>query len=206
VPTSVKTIFDSAGLSLSGPVTWGSAVPATKRGIYVVSVTSDVKDRTGLDNAPLDSGAIREWIEICPKMSVDGQPATVARLRKRLSGFWLPDEPIVYIGKSDPPIRKRVGQFYRTRLGASKPHAGGHWLKTLKNLNDLFVFWAEVGDDSELSPERVEHSVLLPRFVESVSAKTKSHLYDPDHPFPFANLAHPPGTNKVHGLRGTRCL
>ena len=39
---------------------------------------------------------------------------------------------------------------------------------------------------------------LLRAFVESINYK--SELYDGEHPFPFANLEHPKGKRKTHGI------
>jgi hypothetical protein len=114
-----------------------------------------------------------------------------------LAEFWLPDEVVVYVGLATS-LRSRVGGYYRTPLGARRPHAGGHFLKTLSNLTDLFVHYAPTDE-----PDDCEQK-MLKRFCENVSAATKALLRDPNRPFPFANLEHPPGTRKLHGLTGTR--
>jgi len=54
----------------------------------------------------------------------------------RIASFWLPDEPIVYIGLATS-LRSRVSGFYRTPIGARRPHAGGWLLKTLSILDRL---------------------------------------------------------------------
>ena len=45
---------------------------------------------------------------------------------------WLPSEPVIYIGKTDRPIRKRLGEFRRHRCGDTSPHAGGQVVKLLQ--------------------------------------------------------------------------
>jgi hypothetical protein len=106
----------------------------------------------------------------------------------------MPDENIVYIGRAGS-LRKRIGDYYRTPLGDSKPHAGGHWIKTLAVLPEVRVYFVETEDY-----EHGERS-LLTAFVQGVSKPTREALFDPTLPIPFANLEHPPGTRKDHGIR-----
>jgi hypothetical protein len=91
-----------------------------------------------------------------------------------------------------------VRQYYTTPLGARSPHAGGHWLKTLTNLEELFVHYAPVPDPN--SAERA----MLNRFCVKVSEETREALFDPARPLPFANLDWPGRGAKRHGIRGSR--
>lgn len=64
----------------------------------------------------------------------------------RFRAFWPGDEVVAYIGLAGTSLRKRVGRYYRTPLGARRPHAGGWWLKTLTVLDDLWVHYAATHD------------------------------------------------------------
>ena len=66
---------------------------------------------------------------------------------------WLPNEPIVYIGKTHQAIGKRVGEFYRHRCGDRSPHAGGEVVKLLQC--DLWVYWSSAN-----SPYATERTMI----------------------------------------------
>ncbi len=81
-----------------------------------------------------------------PSFAFDGQLRPRAGVvAAYISSFWLATEPILYIGKTDDPLSTRIGAMFAHRLGCSSPHKGGHWLKTLSILPDLWVHWAPIG-------------------------------------------------------------
>src|SRR4051812_22845533 len=83
--------------------------------------------------------------------------------------------------RTSKSVRKRVGQYYRTPVGAAKPHAGGWWLKALTLLPELHVHYAA-------TPDYVEaEKAMLREFTKRVSAASKAALHDPERPMPFAN-------------------
>lgn len=88
---------------------------------------------------------------------------------------------MLYIGKTSSALKKRIRAYYKTELGAGSPHSGGQWLKTLKNLFQLYVHYA-VSD----SPE-ADESKLLAYFKQRAGE------------LPFANLTGPDG-RKQHGM------
>lgn len=198
VPTSVSELLKNAGLELAGRVNWGQQIRDDKPGIYIVSLSllPDDKESALLAEAPIDLNIVRKWITDVPTLRLDGSRPTPGALRERLAKFWLPDEMVVYIGKAGTSVKKRVGQYYRTPLGDPKPHAGGHWIKTLTVLNKLSVFW------SLTSAPKSKEDDLIGYFVQNVSQRTKELLFDPDNPFPFANIEYPKGNSKNHGLTG----
>jgi hypothetical protein len=197
MPSAVREVMGAAGLEPAGVVSWLDPVPDRSPGVYVVSLSSDPgTTKGGLIRCPLDPGTLEAWLAVRPQLTVDGGRPTVEELSGRLAAFWLPDEVILYIGKAGTSLRHRVDQYYRTPLGARRPHAGGHWLKTLSVLQDLHVYWAPTDE-----PEPAEDE-LLRRFCAGVSHRTRGILRDPDHPFPFANLEWPAGTRKQHGIKG----
>jgi len=199
LPSTINDIFAAVGLTPAGAVRWDTPIPAASPGVYAVSLSNDPA-ATPQSNIQclIDPNAIQQWLNVCPALSLDGQRPVVAALSKRIAEFWLPDEHIVYIGLAGTNLRSRVHQYYRTPIGARKPHAGGYFLKAIRNLSDLFVHYAPTGDPSGCEQK------MLQAFCKNVSATTKSILRDPGRPFPFANLEHPPGTRKAHGLKGTR--
>jgi hypothetical protein len=74
-------------------------------------------------------------------------------------------------------------------------------LKTLANLNDLYVHFAFT---TEFDAAEV---AMLEAFVTAVSPETQTSLADPDHPWPFANLEIRRAGRKIrkrHGIRGAR--
>ena len=53
---------------------------------------------------------------------------------------------VLYIGKAPKRnngkgLGNRVNEYYRTEYGARNPHAGGHWIKSLAKLENLFVYY-----------------------------------------------------------------
>lgn len=183
----------------AGVVRWGQTVPETGPGVYVAALTEQVESGAGfLAVAPLSTPALETWLEARPELQLDGKRPTVAELAARIASFWLPDEVILYIGLAGSSLQSRVRQYFQTPLGARRPHAGGHFLKTLANLGDLYIHWAPTND-----PNRAE-GAMLAAFCSAVSETARIQLFDPKHPFPFANLEWPAGTRKRHGLTGTK--
>jgi hypothetical protein len=128
--------------------------------------------------------AIEAWIERVPGIRVDGAPTDAKALRKRMDGFWIPSETVVYIGRAGTDVGGRVRAYYRTPLGDSRPHAGGHWLKTLADLDRFRVWWAETDD-----PVEAEASLLW-AFAEQHAVGF----------LPFANRQDAAGDRKDHGI------
>lgn len=194
---TVKGLFDSVGKEIMGQVKWNEKITCDLPGVYCVSISNNENVLKTIEKYPVSLNAIEKWINYVPAMRIDGNIPTVDTISKRLNKFWLPQETILYIGKAGTSLRNRVNQYYRTKLGNKSPHRGGHWLKTLDMLNELNIFWTISG---EKDAEELEQE-LLSKFVESINYKNE--LYDPYHPFPFANLEHPKGNIKMHGMRKT---
>ena len=184
MPTTVDQILAGEGLTLKGVVKWENKVNSNSSGVYIVSLSSDPFQNLGvLPCAPLSLEIIKEWLDKVKTFKLDGETDPSAEaVAFHLSQFWLADENILYIGKTDRKLGKRIEKFYLTPLGASGPHRGGHWLKVLSNLNQLFVYYAECSNAKECETR------MLKLFVENVSSSTLKKLRDPQHPYPFANL------------------
>lgn len=194
----MTNLADAAAIGEMSTVRWGEPVRETRGGVYLVSLTRAADSLNGaLAQCPLSPEAVEGWLDARPELLLDGHRPSAAELAARLASFWLPDEVVLYVGKATS-LSRRVAQYYATPLGARRPHAGGHFLKALSNLNELYLHYAVSPD-----PPRSEH-LMLEAFCAGVSPETRHTLHDPEHPFPFANLEWPAGTRKRHGITGGR--
>ncbi len=151
-----------------------------------------------MPECPISAAAVETLLAARPELRLDGRRPSASELADRVASFWLPDEVVLYVGLAGSSVASRVAQYYRTPLGARRPHAGGWFLKLLSNLAELHVHHA-----AGPSPADAE-SAMLSAFCSSVSVTTRRQLGDPDRPFPFANLEWPAGTRKRHGITGAR--
>jgi transcription elongation factor GreA len=181
-------LIRSVGLLADGPQLWGRPVASRTPGVYLVELPEPMPD------FPADMTAIRAWIERVPSLLLDGQRPTPHELAARLAGFWLPSESVVYVGMTPASLGGRIAAFYRTPLGDRRPHAGGHWLKTLRVLDQLRIWWAETD-----APEEYEDA-LLSAFADSVPPEARQRLHDPNLILPFANRETSTGERKAHGI------
>jgi transcription elongation factor GreA len=184
-------LMRSLGLSVDGPAQWGKPPHGRAPGVFVVELPG------GADSAPIDSVALRHWIEHVPGMLLDGEPPTVKTLRHRLASFWLRGEPILYVGFSARSIASRVAAMYATELGDARPWSGAHWLKTLAVLPRLRVWWAETDAHEEYA------DALLSEIAARQAHKRGTDEADPTARLPFANLAASTGERRRHGLENS---
>jgi len=200
MPISVTDLITETGLNVNGleTVRWGNKPTSSKVGIYIISTSQNPTLNDNLfASAPISNDILKFWLIKVSTLQIDGIVSpTVSQLRDRLNQFWLPDESILYIGQTESSkgIVGRVGQYYRTELGERKPHAGGHWIKTLTTLNQLFVHYFP-----DNTPTQTEEN-LLRTFVSQVSEQTLENLRDKNVPIPFANLELEKGNRKNHGI------
>lgn len=198
MPSTVSTLFAAAGLTSAGVVGWGVPPRLDQPGAYIVASAEGPDHLVPERPAELSPESLAQLLDVRPELLLDGRRPTIADLGDRLAQCWLPDEPVLYIGLASTSVRTRVTAYYRTRLGARKPHAGGWFLKTLSDLDDLWVHVAPAAD-----PAGAEDAMLR-SFCSEVSGASRARLRDPDRPFPFANLEWPPGVRKRHGITGAR--
>lgn len=177
--SSAARLLHEAGLQSQGPVPWGTRVPCRAAGVYVIETPRP------LTGAPINRQAVAAWIERVETLRVDGQRPSTEQLARRLESFWIPGETVVYVGLAGTSVAQRVHQFYRTPLGDGRPHAGGHWLKTLENLGLLLVWWAKTHD--AIGGEKQ----LLRAFAKRHGGAAV---------LPFANRQGPTGIRKPHGI------
>lgn len=171
--------------------------PAT--GVYVVALTDEL-DSTGhaLAICPISFEALSHLLSVRSELTLDGVRPQASALGERLSAFWLSDEVVLYIGKTDRTLPKRLLEYYQTPLGARSPHAGGWPLKVLACLSELYVHYAY----SELAEEA--ERAMLEAFAANVSSTARNALHDPVNVMPFANLEVAHGRRKKHGIEGAK--
>jgi transcription elongation factor GreA len=169
-------LLRAAGLTIEGPITWGRPAAWSGPGVFVVELPAPAA------RVSIDPNAIGEWLGRVPELRLAGKRPSVAELQSRLASFWLPDQVILYIGSSRKSVGLRLAGMYKTALGERRPQPAGYWLKTLRDVSHLRVWWSPTED-----PELVEDD-LIDRFVEIAGA------------LPFAVLATPSGEQRAHGL------
>ena len=191
-PLGAAELLRSVGLMADGPVTWGRPVPSAGPGVYVIEWPDALQD------APVELTLVGKWIERLPDLQLDGQRPTSREVAARLHDFWLPGQTVLYVGMTQVSVSRRVGAYYRTPLGDRRPHAGGHWLKTLRGFDRARVWWA-----ATTAAEEYEDA-LLSAFAATVDASPEGapRLRDRTVILPFANLQTATGVRKAHGISG----
>ena len=187
---TAPSLLRSVGLMADGPAVWGRPVQAQGPGVFVVEAPAP------LPSAPLELTRVGKWIERVEGLRLDGEVATSKALAARLGSFWLPSQTILYIGTSDASVARRVAAMAKTELGDRRPAAGGHWLKTLRSLDGLKVWWAATAATEEYE------DALLAAFAAGVPEADLAALPDRSVVLPWANLRRPTGERKATGLKG----
>ncbi len=190
-PTGAAALLRAVGLLADGPAVWGRPVPAHGPGVFIVELPAPVA------SAPIELTRVGKWIERVASLRLDGEPTTSRALATRLGAFWLPSQTVLYIGASTGSIARRVSAMVATELGDRKPASGGHWLKTLRSLEGVKVWWAATTATEEYE------DALLAAFAEGVSVHDLAGLPDREVILPWANLRRPDGTRKPTGLSGS---
>jgi transcription elongation factor GreA len=181
-PTNASDLLRSLGLLVDGPARWTNPVASRAPGVFVVELPG------GALEAPLDTLALRRWLERVPELRLDGGRPSVPELRERLAEFWLPMEPILYVGRAARAIGQRLAAIYATPLGDARPAAAGHWLKALSVQGELRVWWAETD-----AHEEFEDAILT-------EIAARNAVNRPAPVLPFANLTATDGLPRAHGL------
>lgn len=201
MPTTITQLISKFNLPNVGRVKWFEKIQTESEGIYIVSLSDNPNCNSGtLNDLPISKDIIEKWIAKVNGFELDKVKTHDSELIiQRLSKFWLPDENILYIGKA--PLRKngkglanRINEFYNTEYGNKRPHAGGHWLKSLNVLNDLFIYYLTTTNSDKIEKE------LLKYFCKNVTERTRKILKDKELPLPFGNLELNKGQIKNHGL------
>ena len=175
----------SLGLAVDGPAVWGGQVASRQPGVLVVELGAPMA------SAPIDHAALRRWLEAVPSLRLDGVRPTSEQLADRLELFWQPAESVVYIGRSSRALGARFAAMYVTALGDNRPQPAGHWLKTLRVLKDLRIWWAQTD-----AHEEYEDALL----AEFAARATRQPPPDAGPLLPFANLKDAFSRPRRHGL------
>jgi transcription elongation factor GreA len=188
--TGAPSLLRSVGLLVDGPGQWGRPIPAPGPGVFIVELAAP------LANAPIELTRIGKWIERVETLRLDGARPISKALAARLAAAWLPSQTILYIGASDVSVRRRLSAMSETELGDRRPYPGGYWLKTLRGLDSMRIWWA-----STTATEEYEDA-LLEAFAAGVPDAERAGLADHDVVLPFANLRRGTGVRKSTGLTG----
>jgi transcription elongation factor GreA len=181
----------SLGLDVDGPARWGSLPASQAAGIFAVEASA------AFERAPIDLAEVRRWLERVPGLRIDGEPGTPTLLARRLAAFWVPDATLLYVGRTSRSLAGRVASLYATELGHRRPHAGGHWLKTLQEQPRLRLWWSETD-----APEEYEDA-LLGAFAETLPSAAKAALPTSAPLLPWASLESPSGARRDTGILGS---
>lgn len=198
MPSTVSALLDAAGATWAGAVPWATKVPLDQPGVYIVALSGSPDGADTHDGPPISVPAADALLDARPELLLDGRRPTAEELAARLGSMWLADETILYVGLAGTSVTKRIGQYYKTPLGARQPHAGGWPLKTLTELDRLWVHYAAC------TPVDIAEKAMIDAFMENVSAASRTTACDPKTPLPFANLMAPGGPRKQHGITGAR--
>ncbi len=103
---------------------------------------------------------------------------------------------MLFIGRSDVSVARRLASIARTELGDRRPYSGSHWLKTLRGLDSVRVWWSLTSATEEYE------DALFDAFAASVPDSERARLPDRELVLPFANLRRGDGRRKATGLSG----
>lgn len=188
---SAADLIRSIGLDVDGPTRWGGKPTTRKSGIFAVELPEPS------EHCSIDIDEVRRWLERVPNLRMDGERPTQSTLAERMRSFWVPDQQLVYVGRTSKSLSARVASLYATDLGHAQPHPGGHWLKVLRDLPQLRVWWAETD-----APEEYE-DVLIEAFADSVPEAVRVNLPEGAPLLPWANLDSPTTAPRETGLTNT---
>lgn len=185
---SAAELLRSIGLDVDGPTRWGGKPTSRKSGIFAVELPEPS------EHCNIDIDEVRRWLERVPELKMDGERPTQSTLAERMRSFWIPDQQLVYVGRTAKSLSARVASLYATELGHARPHPGGHWLKVLREVNQLRLWWAETD-----APEEYE-DVLIEAFADAVPDEARANLPDGAPLLPWANLDSPTTPPRETGI------
>ena len=185
---SAATLLREVGLMADGPALWGRPVRHARRGVFVVELNDAVA------TAPTDLAAIGKWLERVPELRLDGERPGSRDLQHRLGEFWLPSQPVLFIGSTAGSVAGRVAAITKTVPGDRRPASSGFWLHFLRSSAELRVWWASTD-----APEEYEDA-LLDAFAGGVPPDDRAALRDPSVVMPWATLRAPSGARKSTGI------
>jgi transcription elongation factor GreA len=185
---SAATLLREVGLMADGPVQWGRPVRHGAPGVFLFELPAPAP------SASMDLSLVGKWLERVPDLRLDGARPVSKELQARLNSFWLPSQPVLFIGSTPGSVAGRVGAIEKTIPGDRKPAASAFWLQFIRARPELRVWWAATG-----APEEYEDA-LLSAFADGVPSVEKTALPDPAVVLPWAVLRTPDGTRKATGI------
>jgi transcription elongation factor GreA len=184
-------LLRSVGLLADGPAVWGRPLPAQGPGVFVIELSAPTP------TAHLELTRVGKWIERVETLRLDGERPTSRALSARLASFWLPSQTVLYVGATTQSIGRRLASIDHTELGDRRPNSGAHWLKTLRSLDGVHVWWAPTAATEEYE------DALLSAFAAGVPEADLAGLPDRTVVLPWANLRTATGERKATGLSGS---
>ena len=184
-------LLRSVGLLADGPAVWGRPVPAQGPGVFVIELPAPTP------TAHLELTRVGKWIERVETLRLDGERPTSRALSARLASFWLPSQAVLYVGATAQSVGRRVASIDHTELGDRRPNSSAHWLKTLRSLDGVRVWWAPAEATEEYE------DALLAAFAAGVPEADLVGLPDRTVVLPWANLRTATGERKATGLSGS---
>jgi len=188
---SAADLLRTIGLDVDGPTRWGGKPSSRRPGIFAVELPEPS------DHCSIDIDEVRRWLERVPELKMDGERPTQSTLAERMRSFWVPGQQLIYVGRTAKSLSARVASLYATELGHARPHPGGHWLKVLRDLPQLRLWWAETD-----APEEYE-DVLIEAFIDGVPDEARAGLPADAPLLPWANLESPTTPPRQTGLTNT---
>ncbi|HEX5826819.1 MAG TPA: transcription elongation factor GreA [Candidatus Limnocylindrales bacterium] len=185
---SAATLIREVGLMADGPVTWGTPIRHGQPGVFVIELPGPQP------SANMDLSLIGKWLERVPELRLDGVRPVSRDLQARLNRFWLPSQPVLFIGSTPGSVAGRVAAIAKTVPGDRKPAASGYWLHFLRAQSEMRVWWATTD-----APEEYEDA-LLDAFAAGVPDAERAALPDPAIVLPWAVLRSPAGARKPTGI------
>ncbi len=185
---SAAALLREVGLLADGPVLWGRPGRHGGPGVYLVELKAPVPTLS------VDLSAIGRWLDRVPDLRLDDHRPAGKELQARMAAFWLPSQPVLFIGGSTGSVAARVNALAKTVPGDRKPAGSGLWLHLLRNPGDLRVWWAATD-----APEEYEDA-LMDVFAAGVPAAERAGLHDPSAVLPWAVWRSPSGARKSTGI------
>lgn len=185
---SAPQLLREVGLMADGPATWGRPAHHAAPGVYLIELTGPTP------TAPLDLALVGRWLERVPELRLDGARPASKDLLHRLGSFWLPSQPVLFIGSTAGSVAGRLAAIAKTVPGDRRPAASGFWLHFLRNPGALRVWWAATD-----APEEYEDA-LLDAFAAGLTGDDRTTLPADAPALPWAVLRSPSGARKDTGI------
>ncbi len=185
---SAAALLREVGLLADGPAMWGKPLHHSGPGVYLVEIKAPAA------NLSVDLAVIGRWVERVPELRLDGRRPGGKEVQTRLAKFWLPSQPVLFIGSSTGSVAARVNALAKTIPGDRKPAGSGLWLHLLRTPAELRVWWAATD-----APEEYEDA-LMDAFAAGVPAAERAALLDSSAVLPWAVWRSPSGARKETGI------